>query len=393
MRKVLLYSGLLLVGLASSQIWPAFGPESHGAAAPALKFLTMVCLGYLMIHVGREFEIDKSNLRQYGWDYAIAATAAAFPWIFTAAYFVFALGPTDGVGSRETWVESLLVARFSAPTSAGILFSMLAAAGLAATWVYRKARVLAIFDDLDTVLFMIPLKILVVGMKWQLAAIAAVIFLLLWAAWKYYRRWKIPTGWNWTLAYAAGLAVVCEAIYLSSRLIDEVAPVHLEVLLPAFALGCAMAAGHEETRSDHRAGVILTAAFMVLVGLSMPALRGAGALGWGPVLGHVLAVTVLSNLGKMFSVFCYRREASWRERLAVSIGMFPRGEVGAGVLVVSLSYGIDGPAVTVAMLSLALNLVLTGVFIAAVKKLIPKASFDAAPGHGPSADRNPPEAA
>lgn len=29
---------------------------------------------------------------------------------------------------------------------------MLAAAGLAATWLYRKARILAIFDDLDAVL-------------------------------------------------------------------------------------------------------------------------------------------------------------------------------------------------------------------------------------------------
>lgn len=71
----------------------------------------------------------------------------------------------------------------------------------------------------------------------------------------------------------------------------------------------------------------------------------------------------------MFPAFCYRREAHWRERLACAIGMWPRGEVGAGVLIISLSYGIGGPIVTVAMLSLALNLLLTGVFIYAVKKL------------------------
>ena len=46
----------------------------------------------------------------------------------------------------------------------------------------------------------------------------------------------------------------------------------------------------------------------------------------------------------------------------MAIGMWPRGEVGAGVLIVSLSYGIGGPIVTVGMLSLAVNLVLTGVF-------------------------------
>jgi hypothetical protein len=54
----------------------------------------------------------------------------------------------------------------------------------------------------------------------------------------------------------------------------------------------------------------------------------------------------------------------------VAIGMFPRGEVGAGVLVVSMSYGITGLPVTVAMLSLALNLALTGVFVLVVKRLL-----------------------
>jgi len=92
--------------------------------------------------------------------------------------------------------------------------------------------------------------------------------------------------------------------------------------------------------------------------------------GWGVVLLHVLIVTALSNLGKMFPIFCYRDEAPLRERLALCIGMWPRGEVGAGVLVVSLSYGIGGAPITVAMLSLALNLVLTGVFIVFVKRLL-----------------------
>ena len=49
--------------------------------------------------------------------------------------------------------------------------------------------------------------------------------------------------------------------------------------------------------------------------------------------------------------------------------MWPRGEVGAGVLVISLSYGIGGPIVTIAMLSLALNLMLTGLFIYIVRRL------------------------
>jgi len=84
----------------------------------------------------------------------------------------------------------------------------------------------------------------------------------------------------------------------------------------------------------------------------------------------VLAVTILSNLGKMFPAVCYRNEASLKTRIALSIGMWPRGEVGAGILVIALAYHIGGQTVLVAVISLALNLVLTGAFIVMVKRLL-----------------------
>ena len=93
-------------------------------------------------------------------------------------------------------------------------------------------------------------------------------------------------------------------------------------------------------------------------------------MSWGWIIIHVIIVTLISNLGKMFPLFCYRKEAHWKERLALTVGMFPRGEVGAGVLIISISYGIGGPMITVAMLSLALNLLLTGLFIVIVNKLL-----------------------
>jgi hypothetical protein len=270
---------------------------------------------------------------------------------------------------------------------------MLAAAGLGATWLYRKARVLAIFDDLDTVLFMIPLKMMLVGLRWQLAAVVVIIAALLWVAWRYMRRLSAPTSWPWLLGYAGAIALVSEAIHLASKRFDDVGGIHVEVLLPAFVLGVVIArrAGadlpaharshatpHAESPADARAATAVTAAFMVLVGLSMPPLR-LGELGAGTLALHVAAVTVLANLGKMFPVLCYRREATLRERLAVSIGMWPRGEVGAGVLIVSMSYGIGGPMIAVAALSLALNLLLTGAFIAVVRWLL-AAGGGAAPG-------------
>jgi Kef-type K+ transport system membrane component KefB len=138
-----------------------------------------------------------------------------------------------------------------------------------------------------------------------------------------------------------------------------------------------------ESPGEQRVATMVAAVFMVLVGLSLPPFAGDTAvavtgtvsaaqppLPWGVMAGHVLALTILANLGKMVPAFCYRREAPWRERLALAIGMWPRGEVGAGVLIVSLGYGLGGPMITAAMLSLALNLVLTGAFILLVKWLV-----------------------
>lgn len=390
MKKVLVYSILLVAGLVLSQYLGDIAGGSSAFAKEFIRLATVFCLGFIMIHVGYEFEIDRSRLRSYAVDYGVAATAAAFPWIFVALYFVFFLNPSSEWGNFTIWKESLLAGRFAAPTSAGILFSMLAAAGLSATWVFRKLRVLAIFDDLDTVLLMIPLKMMIVGLKWQLGVVIIIMFVLLWLAWKYLHALKLPISWPFVMAYSLGLTIITEIIYLSSKLLDEVISVHIEILLPAFVLGCMLARpkGHDphidDLRNGHQEGPeeageqriagIVSGAFMLLVGLSMPPIRetlaGNVSYGWGTIAFHVILITTIANLGKMFPLFVYKKEATWRERLAISIGMWPRGEVGAGVLIVSLSYGIGGLMVTVAMISLALNLLLTGIFILIVKRLL-----------------------
>lgn len=349
----------------------------------------MVALSFVMIHVGYEFEIDKSRLRQYGWDSVVSFTAAAFPWLFCALYFVFIMAPRDMWGHGGVWKSALLKGMFAAPTSAGILFAMLAAAGLGATWLFQKARVLAIFDDLATILLLVPLKIMLVGLKWQVLVVLPMVLVLLWGAWKYLHSVRWPIRWPFVLSYALGITLLCELFYVGSKIIDAATPIHLEGLLPAFALGCMLARpeGADPHSDDAREGTeegpedpqeqwvstIVSACFMVLVGLSMPPIRAAGDdhfPGWGIIAAHVAAITILSNLGKMFPALCYRRDAGLRERLALCIGMFPRGEVGAGVLVVALSYGLGGATLTVAVLSLALNLLLTGVFIVCVKGLL-----------------------
>jgi Kef-type K+ transport system membrane component KefB len=401
MKKVALFSVLLIAGLVGSQLVPLLPKGISSPFTGVVGILTLVGLAFIMIHVGYEFEIDKTRMKSYGWDYVVAMTAAAFPWILVALYFLFVMLPPAEWGNWRAWKEVLLVSRFAAPTSAGVLFSMLAAAGLSATWVFRKARILAIFDDLDTVLLMIPLTMLIIGPAWQLGLLVLIMAVMLLLAWRFLHLWRIPVTWPWVMGYAAAIVAATEGFYHITKTFGDV-PIHVEVLLPAFVMGCVMRRpegcdphcddprpGHQEGPEDpaeQKVSTVVSGAFMLFVGLSMPAIFGevepAKSIlgntitaaqpmpGFGIIALHVAVVTVISNLGKMYPAFCYRGEAHWRERLAVAIGMWPRGEVGAGVVVISLGYGVGGPAVTVAVLSLALNLLLTGFFIWIVKRLI-----------------------
>ena len=162
MKKVFLFSLFLVLGLVLSQCLPVWLGEAFLTAEKVAKTLMFVCLAFIMINVGREFELDKTKWRSYAADYFIAMATAAVPWIMVAFYYMFLL-PADLFGNWDAWKENLLLSRFAAPTSAGILFTMLAAAGLRREWIYKKTQVLAIFDDLDTILLMIPLQIFMIG--------------------------------------------------------------------------------------------------------------------------------------------------------------------------------------------------------------------------------------
>src|SRR6185503_17015300 len=150
MRLVYFFSSCLILGMVISQIFDL------SMYTPLITFFTDICLSYIMIEVGLEFIMNKKEWRKYGKDYLVAALAASCPWIFCFLYFFYMF-------HDSSWEELLLIARFAAPTSSGILFAMLAAAGLAATWVFRKVEVLAILDDMDTVLLLIPLQFFLIG--------------------------------------------------------------------------------------------------------------------------------------------------------------------------------------------------------------------------------------
>ena len=385
MRKVLSFSAFLMAGLFVSQYLPVWAGGNYNAVKAVSNVLLYVCLSFIMINVGREFEVDKSRWQTYAKDYGVAMATAAMPWFLIAIYYVFVLLPPEYWNSWEAWKENLLLSRFAAPTSAGILFTMLAAIGLKTSWVYKKIQVLAIFDDLDTILLMIPLQIMMIGLRWQLLVIVFIVFLLLSFGWKQLGKYDWRQDWKAILVYSAVVFACTQAVYLISKhLYGEAGSIHIEVLLPAFVLGMVMKHKEHDTPAERKVSTGISFLFMFLVGVSMPRFLGVdfaeASLGqhsvtgsqemmsWGMIMLHVLIVSLLSNIGKLFPVFFYKYR-KFSERLALSIGMFTRGEVGAGVIFIALGYSLGGPALIISVLTIVLNLILTGIFVLWVKKL------------------------
>ena len=385
MRKVLSFSVFLIIGLFLSQFLPVLAGSGYGAVKTVANILLYICLGFIMINVGREFEVDKSRWKSYTEDYFIAMATAAMPWLLIALYYVFVLLPPEFWNSWEAWKENLLLSRFAAPTSAGILFTMLAAIGLKASWMYKKIQVLAIFDDLDTILLMIPLQIMMIGLRWQLIIVVLIVFLLLLFGWRQLSKYNWRQDWKAILFYSTLVFVATQSLYLISKgLYGEEGSIHIEVLLPAFILGMIMKHKEIDTPMERNVSTGISFLFMFRVGMSMPHFIGVNfaetqageysvtgsqeMMPWGVIALHVLIVSLLSNIGKLFPVFFYR-DRKFSERLALSIGMFTRGEVGAGVIFIALGYNLGGPALAISVLTIVLNLILTGIFVLWVKKL------------------------
>lgn len=390
MKKVASFSLMLMIGLVLSQV---LSPEQLGAEHYAhfhegITIMLGVCLAFIMINVGREFEIDKTNIKGYAKDYMVAMFAAAMPWLLIALYYIFVLLPSNMWGDGDVWKESLLLSRYAAPTSAGILFAMLAVLNLQRSWIYQKIQVLAIFDDLDTILLMIPLQMAMIGIRWQMGVVLFVVCLLLWIGWRYMSRFDVSQSWKHILAYAVVIYGVIFAIHaLTKYLFGEDGAVEIEVLLPAFVVGMVIKNRHVGGKAEERVATGISLLFMLLVGMSMPLITSCDAqcddmsvigsipmMSWGELALHVLAVSLLSNIGKLVPMLFYR-DHSLTERLALSVGMFTRGEVGAGVVFIAIGYNIGGPILLISVLTLVLNLILTIGFVYIVKRLALKSQM------------------
>lgn len=196
-----LFNLALICGIVTSQILEL---ESFKVW---LYFLTDTLLAYIMMEVGLEFLIQKKKWKSYLLDYGVASLAAGLPWVFCFLYFL-----KFGSGRLE---ENLLLARFAAPTATGILFTMLGLAGLGMTWLFRKVEVLVILDDLDTILFLIPLQFFLSGGQLELIFVALIMAVLIIVGWRYMHVVKIPSSRPWLFCYAIIMGAITEWLDIS----------------------------------------------------------------------------------------------------------------------------------------------------------------------------------
>ena len=382
----------LILGLTFCQIVPFFGEigseVSHGA-----HFMTMIVLSFIMIYVGYEFVLgnkdafgdEKSKRRQLRKDYLVGMGAAGAPWLLVCFYVMFLVIPEASTNWNE-WKLNLLCTRFAAPTSAGVLFASIGGMQLP-TFLFNKIRLIAICDDADTSLSAPPLQILIIGFAWQLGVVVFVVVATLIAAWKFYRRVAIPFTIKNVSIIAIAIVGISEGIRVLAAHFGSEIPLHIEVLLPSFAAGCML----KQDPNKHNAEVpkFVVTTFMFLVGFSMPPFLGNALvsgvnplnLSWQETSIHVLAITFLSLLGKMVPTVCYREDdqgkpLSWKHRLGMGVCMWPRGEVGAGILLLSQQYGVNQDVLMICTLTLVLNLVLTPLFIKLVKYLWSEQELD-----------------
>lgn len=346
---VFIFSFLLITGCLLGQIL-------HTAAfKDQLSFMASICLSFIMMEVGVEFSSDNKRLKDYGWDFVIASSAALLPALLWAGYFIFVL--------KASAQPAVLMGISSAPTSAGVLFAMLMAAGLSHTWVFKKARVLAVLDDLVTILLLAPIEIIIHGFHWSSIATLTLVGTFITASFYYKNAVNLSSSKTWLLCYSVLITVFVSVF-------EQKTNIHLEVLIPAFMWGCLLrpSVEHAQEKPLSLANMI-RGGFMFLVGLTFPQVNWGG-MPLGMTAAHVFMLTVLANLGKSFLILCYSAEASFKERIALGVAMFPRGEVGAAVLLIALGYGFKGIENTLAFVSLSVNLLMTGIFIWIVIKLV-----------------------
>merc|ERR550537_1919001 len=170
-----------------------------------------------MIHVGLDFEIVRWRLPRYISDFIVAICLFLAPMALTFLYLSWSEGAMD-------FNLGLHASMFTGPTGAGMLISLMQAADLKGTWVFKKAIVLAIWGQIVVVVFSLVLFFAFAKLLFLIPMVGLLAF-----AWCRVHRFVIPHTWPWVLLYAFVIGTAC-GWSLELRWVAI-------VLIPSFTLG------------------------------------------------------------------------------------------------------------------------------------------------------------
>jgi len=283
---------------------------------------------------------------------------------------------------------------FSAPTSTGVIMTMMALFDVKGSWVVRKASVLAVLGHL-CLLFSVAIENSRTGAAgnsalFDLECLMPVLVSLglLALAWFNIHKCMCPHLWPWVLLYASiiGIGSWClEGMSLQFIRAPEVKWFHVAVLFPSFAFGCMISTLEasrcfanidfeltedlilRQERMESAAPFVDTfvgTVFMFSVGLNMPQINySLASTSYGIYILHLIVVSILMLLGKLVVYFCYTSHDS-KQRLGLALLMCPRE------MLFFTSEMHDVLSSQIAFPSVIINLLLFCVFAPFVNKLI-----------------------
>jgi len=316
--------GGVLLGSSALGIIPAAGPS-----AEIITILAELGVLVLLFEIG--LETDLREMRKVGGSAAsVAAVGVVLPFL---AGYLFWLNVPHGMGDPTTLATAaVFIGAALTATSVGITARVLSDLSSLGSTEGRIIIGAAVLDDVLGLVILTVVSGIAAGgsvSPYSVARILAVAvgFLVIaiaiggWAAPRLFRSIA-----NMKVSYAVPVLALALAFGLAA--VADLAGSAL--IMGAFAAGIILARTEQYNSIEDRVrpvGALLTPIFFVSVGSSLDVnLLNPMRPGGGFLLSVALGLTVLAILGKVAAGYA----APWKKfrRLAVGVGMVPRGEVG-----------------------------------------------------------------
>jgi len=339
--------------------------DAGDASASFVAFLASLGAIVLLFEVGLETKIkDMLSVGKSAGIVAVIGIAAAFAAGFGASYWLATLGVWP-----HSWIFHIFLGATLTATSVGITARVLSDMGRLATPEARTILGAAVLDDVGGLLILAIVSALAVGALnpgvIALKAVLAIGFLVL--ALIVGIRFAPPILDFLGRARVRGLLLaVAFAFALLMAYMAELTG--LAAIVGAFAAGLILAQTRQQHALHERVrtlGDVLVPVFFVYVGLQVD-LRGIGA-NLGPMLFAGGVLTIAGLAGKLVSGLGVIDKST--SRLAVGVGMVPRGEVGLIFALVGATTLIDGVPLlagweyTAVLLAIAITTFITPIWL------------------------------